>query len=108
MPAEVLEYFSQEGGQHLLYELRFLPVNKRAAPAIYMAENGSDQRVRRPPGTACKRPAQWQRCPSIWSTLSHCSSKRIAWKGLRNIAECRCVGGDAQESVAGVLVKQHA
>jgi hypothetical protein len=46
MPEEVLEYFSQQGGQHLLYELRFLPVAKRAAPAIYMAESGSDQRVR--------------------------------------------------------------
>jgi hypothetical protein len=46
MPEEVLEFFSQEGGQHRLYELRFLPVSKRAAPALYMAENNVDQRVR--------------------------------------------------------------
>lgn len=52
MPEGVLEHFSQEGGQHLLYELRFLPVTKRAAPAIYLAENGLDQRVRSS-GTAC-------------------------------------------------------
>jgi hypothetical protein len=44
MPEEVLEFFSQEGGQHRLYELRFLPVSKRAAPALYMAENNVDQR----------------------------------------------------------------
>jgi hypothetical protein len=49
MPEEVLEFFSQEGGQHRLYELRFLPVSKRAAPALYMAENNVDQRVRECP-----------------------------------------------------------
>ncbi len=46
MPEDVLDFFSQEGGQHRLYELRFLPVSKRAAPALYMAENNVDQRVR--------------------------------------------------------------
>lgn len=48
VPQQFLEYFSQEGGENLLYELRFLPVNARAPPAIYMAENGFDQRVREP------------------------------------------------------------
>ena len=57
MPEEVLDFFSQEGGQHRLYELRFLPVSKRAAPALYMAENNLDQRVRLvSPGTALNGP----------------------------------------------------
>lgn len=43
---EVLDHFSRQGGQHLLYELRFLSVQRRAAPAMYIAENGLDQRVR--------------------------------------------------------------
>lgn len=72
MPEEVLEFFSQEGGQHRLYELRFLPVSKRAAPALYMAENNIDQRVREcplaPPSTD---PAHRQQRSDVSITTSH-------------------------------------
>lgn len=46
VPDEVLDYFSNEGGESLLYELRFLPVEKRTPPALYIAANGLDTRVR--------------------------------------------------------------
>ncbi len=42
---EILDYYSREGGDGLLYELRFLSVEQRVDPAVYIAVNDLDQRV---------------------------------------------------------------
>lgn len=46
VPAPVLAFFDQ-GGEELLYHFRFLPAERRAAAAQYVAANNLDVQVRR-------------------------------------------------------------
>lgn len=85
VPDEVLDHYSNDGGESLLYELRFLPVDKRTPPALYIAENGLDTRVRQdegshsicPPGTCC-----CTSCASCSSTSARrwgCKLQKTGW-----------------------------
>jgi hypothetical protein len=48
VPEETLEYFTQDGGDALVYELRFLAVENRSDPACYIANNQLDEHVNVP------------------------------------------------------------
>ena len=42
MPEAALAYFDTDGAESLLYELRFLAVDKRVEPAMYIVANNLD------------------------------------------------------------------
>ena len=46
LPEATLAYFDADGAEHLLYELRFLAVDKRVEPAMYIVANALDVKVR--------------------------------------------------------------
>ena len=46
MPEASLAYFDAEGAESLLYELRFLAVDKRVEPAMYIVANNLDVKAR--------------------------------------------------------------
>jgi hypothetical protein len=45
LPPATLQYFDAEGAEYLLYELRFLAVEKRVEPAMYIVANNLDVKV---------------------------------------------------------------
>ena len=46
MPEASLAYFDADGAEGLLYELRFLAVEKRVEPAMYIVANNLDVKAR--------------------------------------------------------------
>ena len=47
LPEETLAHFDTDGAEDLLYELRFLGVEKRVEPARYIVANNLDVKVLR-------------------------------------------------------------
>lgn len=76
---DVIDYFTQEGGDELLYELRFLAAENRPNPATYIAEKQLDQRVHTissPPPSPSPSPAPKHTCARahVHAVLSSCSA----------------------------------
>lgn len=86
VPDEVVDYFGSEGGEYLLYELRFLSVQQRVAPAVYIAENQLDQRESNILARAVK---EHQRRLGDKMGFSAAPGDCLAFKYYRDALECK-------------------
>jgi len=83
---DVIDYFTQEGGDELLYELRFLAAENRPNPATYIAEKQLDQRMAL---TLARSIKEHERRAGETLGFSLDSGDCLAFKYYRDALECK-------------------
>lgn len=86
VPEETLEYFTQDGGDALVYELRFLAVENRSDPACYIANNQLDEHMALVLARSIKEHAR--RGGDMLGFSIH-SGDCLAFKYYRDALECK-------------------
>jgi hypothetical protein len=91
-PPSVLEYYDRDGGECLLYELRFLSIQQRLSAAEYMARQELEPREALILAKAVK---EHERRVGGKEGFSASPGDCLAYKHYRDVSACRAAAGPA-------------